>query len=149
MSNQSSDIGAFMAGFIIGGLVGAATALLLAPQSGEETRTIIRDKSIELKDKATETAEETRHRAEKALEEARHRAEIAVEEARMRAEELAKITKERTSEIQHRGQVVLEEQKSKIESAVEKGRKKLKSADEETADAMEKDGNEAPKSAKA
>ena len=42
MGDNNSDFGAFLAGFVIGGLVGAATALLLAPQSGEETRTIIR-----------------------------------------------------------------------------------------------------------
>ena len=41
MSNTNSDIGAFLAGFIIGGLVGAATALILAPQSGEETRSTL------------------------------------------------------------------------------------------------------------
>ena len=49
MSDNNSDFGAFLAGFVIGGLVGAATALLLAPQSGEETCTVIRDKGIELK----------------------------------------------------------------------------------------------------
>jgi gas vesicle protein len=48
MSDSSADFGAFVAGFLIGGLVGAATALLLAPQSGEETRAAIRDRSIEL-----------------------------------------------------------------------------------------------------
>ena len=60
MGQNSSDFGAFLAGFVIGGLVGAATALLLAPQSGEETRVFIKDKSIELKDKAIETTEEAR-----------------------------------------------------------------------------------------
>ena len=81
MGDSNSDFGAFLAGFVIGGLVGAATALLLAPQSGEETRTIIRDKSIELKDKAGETALEARTRAEKAYTEAQARADSALKEA--------------------------------------------------------------------
>ena len=38
MSQQDSDFGAFLAGFFVGGLIGAAVALLIAPQSGEETR---------------------------------------------------------------------------------------------------------------
>lgn len=38
MSNRGDDTGAFLAGFVIGGLVGAAVAFILAPQSGEQTR---------------------------------------------------------------------------------------------------------------
>jgi gas vesicle protein len=101
MSDNSNDIATFLAGFLIGGLVGAAVALLMAPQSGEETRGIIRDKSIELKDKAVETSQEARVRAEKALEEARERADAAVVELRARTDELARMTKEKAAEIQH------------------------------------------------
>ena len=63
MDGRDSDFGIFLAGFFIGGLIGAAVALLLAPQSGEETRILIRDKSIELKDKASETADDYYSRA--------------------------------------------------------------------------------------
>jgi gas vesicle protein len=49
MSEQhSNDLGAFLAGFVIGGLVGAATAIILTPQSGQETRSKIASKSNEL-----------------------------------------------------------------------------------------------------
>ena len=49
MSEQhSNDLGAFLAGFVIGGLVGAATAIILAPQSGQETRSKLANKSNEL-----------------------------------------------------------------------------------------------------
>jgi len=123
MSDRDSDFGAYLLGFMVGGLVGAAVALLLAPQSGEETRTLIREKSIELKDKAYETAEEARARAEKSLEDARTRAEAAYQDVRTKTEELAKLTKERATDLQKRGQVVLEEQKTRIEGAVEAGKK--------------------------
>ena len=33
MSDKNGDFGAFVSGFLIGGLVGAAVALLFAPQS--------------------------------------------------------------------------------------------------------------------
>jgi len=105
MSDNSNDFGAFLAGFVIGGLVGAATALLLAPQSGEETRTVIRDKSIELKDKATVSTAEARARAETALKEAQARYDALTQQA-----------KEKTDELIKKGQVVIEEQKSKIAS---------------------------------
>ena len=49
MSEQSTnDLGAFLAGFVIGGLVGAAAAIILAPQSGQETRAQIAAKSGDL-----------------------------------------------------------------------------------------------------
>jgi gas vesicle protein len=90
MSDDFEDIGTFFAGFLIGGLVGAAVALLLAPQSGEETRAIIRDKSIELKDKASESALEMQRRAEKTIGDVRTKAGESVEELRLKTEEISK-----------------------------------------------------------
>ena len=63
MSSQNSG-GSFFAGLVIGGLVGASLALLLAPQSGEETRGQIKDKSLELKDEAMEGLTEAGHRVQ-------------------------------------------------------------------------------------
>ncbi len=78
--SDNNDFGAFFSGFLIGGLVGAAAALLLAPQSGEETRDIIRDKSIELRDQAEVmakdamiTAEDLQKRGQVILEEQKSR----------------------------------------------------------------------------
>ena len=45
-----SRCGDFFAGLIIGGFIGAAIALLLAPQRGEETLAQLREKGIELKE---------------------------------------------------------------------------------------------------
>lgn len=109
MTDHDSDFGAFLAGFVVGGLVGAATALLLAPQSGEETRTLIHDRSIELKDKAVEKAET-----------ARIKAEAAAAEARARADELAKMTQERAAELKKKGQEVYQTQKTKLGNVVQK-----------------------------
>jgi len=82
--SDRDEFGAFLVGFVVGGLTGAVVALLFAPQSGEETRALIKDKSIELRDRASQTAEE-----------AIARAEAAAAEARARAEELAKDLRER------------------------------------------------------
>ena len=86
--SDRDEFGAFLVGFIVGGLTGAVVALLFAPQSGEETRALIKDKSIELRDKAQQTAEE-----------ALARAEATAQEARARADELAKQVRERGKEV--------------------------------------------------
>lgn len=103
MSNQDSgaQMGAFFAGVLIGGLVGAAAALLLAPQSGEETRRQIGRASVDLRDRAQDTLEDARERAEATIADARRRAERIVEEARERAEQIvreAKVQVEKAAE---------------------------------------------------
>ena len=93
--SERDEFGAFLVGFIVGGLTGAVVALLFAPQSGEETRALIKDKSIELRDKAQVSAEEAYARAEQLATDARHRAEELASEARVRATELANEVRER------------------------------------------------------
>ncbi len=114
--SDSNDFGNFFAGFIMGGLVGAAVALLLAPQSGEETRAIIKDKSIELKDKAVEYSQDAKVRAEQAMLDARTKVGAAIDDLRVRTDEYARATKERIAGIQPTGPVVLEEQKVPVEA---------------------------------
>jgi gas vesicle protein len=63
MADNSGDLGSFLAGFVIGTMIGAGVALLMAPQSGEETRAMIGEKSIELRDRAYETASDVQTRA--------------------------------------------------------------------------------------
>jgi gas vesicle protein len=82
MANRD-EFGAFVAGFLIGGVSAAIAALLFAPQSGAETRQMIKDRSIELRDQAQQS-----------LEEALARAEAAATEARIRADEMARTIKE-------------------------------------------------------
>jgi gas vesicle protein len=53
----------FIAGFLGGALAGAAAALLLAPQSGEETRVMLREKGIELGQRAGDLQEQAMGRA--------------------------------------------------------------------------------------
>lgn len=46
--SERSDCGSFMSGLLMGGIIGAVVALILAPQSGEETRKLLKDKALEL-----------------------------------------------------------------------------------------------------
>lgn len=81
--------GGFIAGFLLGGLVGAAAALLLTPRSGDETRDTLKETGIELRVKAEEAAAKARDEADELLirgkaifEEQRERVKEAVEEGR-------------------------------------------------------------------
>ncbi|MCK6629166.1 MAG: YtxH domain-containing protein [Anaerolineae bacterium] len=63
MSKQNSGA-LFFVGLMTGSLVGAGLALLLTPQSGENFRSQIRDKSLELKEEAAKGFREASQRAQ-------------------------------------------------------------------------------------
>ena len=105
--SDRDEFGAFLVGFIVGGLTGAVVSLLFAPQSGEETRALIKDKSIELRDRAQHTTEE-----------ALARAEAAAAEARARADELARQVRERGGEMyntaRERGKAIYDDARERV-----------------------------------
>ncbi len=113
--SDRDEFGAFLVGFIVGGLTGAVVSLLFAPQSGEETRALIKDKSIELRDKASSSAED-----------AIARAEAAATEARARAEELAK-------QMGERGKAALDDARARGDEVMKAVRKSVKKSDETSA----------------
>lgn len=55
----------FIGGFLLGSIVGAGAALLLAPASGEKTREQIRSEGMALKHRGEEFGDDTRHQAQK------------------------------------------------------------------------------------
>jgi len=60
MKDEGYSSGSMLLSFLLGGIVGAGLALLLAPQSGEETRKKIRDLAEDVKDKAAGYADKTK-----------------------------------------------------------------------------------------
>jgi gas vesicle protein len=107
MADQNSGGAEFFAGLVIGGLVGAALALLLAPQSGEETRAQLRDKSLEFKDRAEEGVLEARHRAQ---------AQMA------HLQEQVTHLQGQVAGLQEKGKETLEKSKQTAAEALEKGK---------------------------
>lgn len=95
--NRDSNAWSTMIAFAIGGLIGAGLMALFAPQSGEDTRGMIRDRSRNIRDKAVETAEKTSSRTGKAVGELTQRA------------------KDRANTLLRRGQDMAEDYKSNIE----------------------------------
>ena len=100
---ERNDFGAFLAGLVVGGAIGAILALLYAPQSGEETRARLREQSLTLQERARTSAEEARRRAEEAF-----------KELQQRVEELSEVVQERLSEVKEQGTILLEETKRRI-----------------------------------
>jgi gas vesicle protein len=82
-------LGTFLAGLVLGSLVGAAVAMLMAPASGSDTRRQIREKSLELRTQAEQQMEEARRQALEmqergrvVLEEQKARLNKAIEDAK-------------------------------------------------------------------
>ena len=88
-------------GFLIGGSIGALTAFLTAPRSGEKTRALIREKGEDLRDSAMQT----------------------IDDRRERLGEIADKTRRRVANLRNVGENVLVEQKEVFEKGVEKARK--------------------------
>jgi gas vesicle protein len=86
MDDVKSLVG-FMVGFVFGSLMGVVVGLLLAPQSGEETRDQLRLKGIELKTRAEELSDEGRVRFEEAVQEGKSAASKKKEELTKRLED--------------------------------------------------------------
>lgn|SRR2546428_4150104 len=115
MADKDSGGWEFSAGFFIGGLVGgllgAVAALLIAPQAGEDTRALLREKGIELKE-----------RAEDASFDARRKAEDAAAQARLRAEDAAAQARDRASMVRESAKLTLDEKVSQVKDAIDTGK---------------------------
>lgn len=90
----------FLGGLVLGGIVGAATVLLMAPASGEETREQIRARSRELK----------------------NRGEALGNEAKVKVQKATKEGQKLVSGVQERTGPALEEQKTRLVEAIDAGK---------------------------
>lgn len=60
--NRDSSNG-FFTGLLIGAVIGGAVALLYAPQSGTETRRMVKEKALEAKEKAAKAVSKIKESA--------------------------------------------------------------------------------------
>ncbi len=99
-----------LVGALIGGLAGALTMLLLAPQSGKDTRMQIREKGIELRDRTTEMMEDT------------------MAQVRSNADKMVADGREKMNELKHQGQELAVEQLDRVSEAAQAGKKAIQSS---------------------
>ena len=94
-------------GLLIGGLAGAVTMLLLAPQSGKDTRMQIQKKGIELRERTTEMVEDT------------------MAQVRLKANQIKIGGREKIKELQQHGQELAIEQLDRVSEAAQAGKKAI------------------------
>jgi gas vesicle protein len=95
-------------GFVIGSVAGALTTLLLAPRSGRETRTQIKQKSVELRDRAAAKADEVIGR-------------VHATTNRITAE-----GQQKAQDLKHQGQELLAGQLDRVSEAAQAGKRAIK-----------------------
>jgi gas vesicle protein len=105
--NTTNVFSIFM-GMLVGGLAGAVTMLLLAPQSGKDTRIQIQKKGIELRDQTSKMLEET------------------VAQIRSSAGKISVSGQMKAEELLQRGQDLVVEQLDHVSDAAQAGKKAIK-----------------------
>lgn len=99
-----------LVGMLIGGLAGAVTMLLLAPQSGRDTRKDIQKKSVELRDQANEIVEDT------------------MAQVRSSVTKTTLDGREKLNELKQHGQELAVEQLEHVSDAAQAGKKALQNS---------------------
>ncbi|MGD0879296.1 MAG: YtxH domain-containing protein [Anaerolineales bacterium] len=97
-------------GLLIGGLAGVVTMLLLAPQSGKQTRDQIEGKSIELRDRTTKNIK-------KAVAQVRSDTNKLTAEVQDKAEELKQLGQDKLVEQLDKVSAALDTEKMAVEAA--------------------------------
>ena len=96
-------IGMFI-GMLTGGLAGAVTMLLLAPQSGQRTRTKLRRQSHDLREQMVDSMED------------------AMGQAGDKAHQITHDVRKQAEKLEHRGQAMFDDQKDNLSTMVEAGK---------------------------
>ncbi len=107
---QKNNFLGVLFGMLIGGLAGALTMLLLAPQSGEDTRSQIQEKGIELRDRTSDMVEN------------------AMAQVRLDRNKFAISGREKAKELLHQGQDLVVEQLDRVSEAAQAGKKAIQNS---------------------
>ena len=111
IQHHARPVKPILGGFLVGSVIGVATALLFAPRSGEETRSEIRDRAFDLRDRTSETVKDT------------------VTHARSKANELrdtvTDTVREKAGELKERGKHIVNRKLDDVSEAAENGKQKV------------------------
>jgi gas vesicle protein len=105
--NPANNLLSVLLGVLVGGLAGAVTMLLLAPQSGRDTRIQIQKKGVELRDRTNEMVKD------------------AASQVRSSANRITAGGREKAEELLHQGKELVVEQLDHVSKAVQAGKKAI------------------------
>lgn len=100
-----------LTGLVVGGLIGATAMLFLAPRSGEEMRSEVKDKALGLRDRTTETVKET--------------IKDTLSQVKSKKDELTGGIKGRAQGLKYKGQDMLVEKLDRASEAVDAAKKAI------------------------
>ncbi len=100
--------GSGLAGFLLGGLIGAGTMLFLAPQSGRKTREELRDGTLQLRDRTAANVKEK------------------VAQVKTKAQQVTEEAREKVVGLRDQSKEVIAEQLDRVSTAAEAGKKAIK-----------------------
>jgi gas vesicle protein len=103
--DHNNNILGVLAGVLVGGLAGAGAMLLLAPQSGEKTRTQIQEKGLELRDQATGMLD------------------TAMAKVWLTRKKITRIGRRKVKELMHHSQALVDEQLGNVSEAAKSWKK--------------------------
>lgn len=107
---RSNNIFGVLVGTLIGALAGAMTMLLLAPQSGKDTRIQIREKGIELRNRTTEMVEDT------------------LAQVRSSTDKITVGGRDKAKELLRKGEALMVEQLDHVSEAAKAGKKAIQNS---------------------
>jgi gas vesicle protein len=105
--HPASNLFSVVLGMLVGGLAGAVTMLLLAPQSGRDTRIQIQKKGVELRDRTNEIIKD------------------AAAQVRSSANRITVGGREKAEELLHQGKELVVEQLDHVSEAAKAGKKAI------------------------
>ncbi len=97
--NEDLGAGSFLFGALVGGVIGAATALFLAPKTGKEMRDDFSTQATQLKDKSIELTSIAKDKANEYGAVAKDKANEFASTAKERTEEVTKTIQEQSGQI--------------------------------------------------
>lgn len=106
---NNNNILAVFVGLLVGALAGAVTMLLMAPQSGEATRSQIQKKSIELRDQTTGMVGDV------------------MSQLRVDGDKMTQNGRQKAKELLEQGQAMVVEQLDHVSEAAQAGKRAIQS----------------------